>query len=89
MDLLFEIIVDLLFEGSLEICTNKKISKWIRYPILIVLISFFTIVTSIIFILGIFIFNNSKTLSIILIVCSILILIGGIIKFRNIYNRKK
>ena len=42
MDILFEIIADLFVEGSIDAANNKKISKWIRYPI-IVLLSLFII----------------------------------------------
>lgn len=89
MDLLFEIVVELLFEGSLEISSNKKISKWIRYPILVMLILFFGIVIVGMFVLGIYIFKDSIPLSVIIIICSILILVGCIIKFRNVYSEKK
>ncbi len=42
MELLLEIIFDLILEGSVEVAKNRKISKWIRYP-LVVLISLFII----------------------------------------------
>ena len=29
MEFIIELILELLFEGGKEICTNKKISKWI------------------------------------------------------------
>ena len=41
MEYLFEFIAELLLEGSLEISKNKKISKWIRYPLLITISLFF------------------------------------------------
>lgn len=51
MEYLVEGVLNLLMEGSFEIIKNKKISKWVRYPILILLISFFLLV---IFFLGYF-----------------------------------
>jgi len=42
MDALFEFLFELIFEGSLEAAKSKKLSKWIRYP-LIVLISLFIV----------------------------------------------
>ncbi len=42
MELLLEIIFELIVEGSAEVAKNRKISKWIRYPIA-VLISLFII----------------------------------------------
>lgn len=41
MDLLFEIIMELFLEGSIEINSNERVSKWIRYPILVMLILLF------------------------------------------------
>ncbi len=42
MELLLEVIFDLIVEGSAEVAKNRRISKWIRYPI-VVLISLFII----------------------------------------------
>ncbi len=42
MELLLEIIFELIVEGSAEVAQNRKISKWIRYPV-VVLISLFII----------------------------------------------
>lgn len=33
MELLFEILGEIFFEGIFEIIKNKNISKWIRYPV--------------------------------------------------------
>lgn len=33
MDDILEIIAELLFDISIEVIQNKKISKWIRYPL--------------------------------------------------------
>lgn len=89
MDILFEIVFDLLFEGSLEIASDKKISKWIRYPLIVLLIFLFAVVIVSLFVLGIYIFEDSIVMSIILIVCSLLMLIGSIINFKNIYIERK
>ncbi len=37
MEFLVELIGEVFFEGITEIIKNKKISKWIRYPILFVM----------------------------------------------------
>ena len=33
MDLLIELIFELVMETSIEIAQDKKVKKWIRYPI--------------------------------------------------------
>ena len=53
MDLIFEIIIELFLEGGMEISSNKKISRRIRYPILAIIILFFAIVILGILIIGI------------------------------------
>jgi|GEM_PF-1653894 len=35
MDFIFEAIFELIIEGGIAIGTNKKYSKWIRYPLLL------------------------------------------------------
>ncbi len=40
MDMLIELVVDLLFDAGLEVTKNKKISKWIRYPLIVLIVLF-------------------------------------------------
>lgn len=89
MDLVFEVIIELLLEGSLEICSDKKISKWIRYPLLAVLIIIFTIVIFGLLILGIYSIKENIIISLILIISSLLLLIGSIIKFKKYIEKKE
>ena len=42
MEFIIECILELLLEGSIEVLPNKKISKWIRYPLAIFVILFFS-----------------------------------------------
>lgn len=46
MDFVFEIILELILEGSIEIGANKKVSKWIRYPLLLIAAMFYFAVIS-------------------------------------------
>lgn len=41
MELLFEFLGEIFFEGIIEIIKNKKISKWIRYPLFLLISVFF------------------------------------------------
>ncbi len=52
MELLIELIFELILEGSTEVAKNKKISKWIRYPIAMILILFITAILSLLIFLG-------------------------------------
>ena len=89
MDIIFELILDLLLEGSLEICSNEKISKWIRYPLLIILTILLLSTIILTFILGILLYKTSIIFSVIFIICGIIFLICGIIKFKSLYNQRK
>ncbi len=40
MDMLIEFLVELIFDTSLEVAKNRKISKWIRYHLIGLIILF-------------------------------------------------
>lgn len=88
MEIIFEFIVELLLEGSIEVSSNKKISKWIRYPLIFLLVLFFLSIISLLIIVGISIYNKSILGSLIMIAIGILFLILGIVKFIKIYIKK-
>lgn len=41
MEFIFGFILEMFGEGVMEASVNKKVSRWIRYPLLIVIILFF------------------------------------------------
>lgn len=89
MDLIFEFIIELLFEGSMEISTNKKISKWIRYPILAIIILFFAIIIFGVLIVGISLIKENILAALFMIFIGLFMLIGTILKFRKTYIEGK
>ena len=86
MDFLIELIGEILIEGSFELATNKKVSKWIRYPLLGILIVLYSMIIFGILFVGINSINENLMLSIILIIISILMLVGTIVAFRRKVN---
>ena len=38
MDMLIELMIDLLFDAGLEVTKNKKINKWIRFPLILLIL---------------------------------------------------
>ncbi len=89
MDIIFELLVDFLLEGSIEIGTNKKVSRIIRYPLLIlVLLLFFSVIIGL-FYFGIKIYTTNKIGSIFIIVVAFVLLVGSIIKTKSIYDQEK
>lgn len=88
MNLVIELILDLLVEGGIEISSNPKINKWIRYPILgIIVLLFLTIILGTIFI-GIALMDESILGSLFIIGIGVMLLIMGIKKFKKIYIQK-
>lgn len=89
MEFIFECILELFIEGGMEVSSNKKISKWIRYPILFLLILFFSIVIFGLLFLGIMFLKSEPLAGLLFILISIVLLIGTILKFRQVYVKRK
>lgn len=83
MDDVLEFIFEFLFEFGSEIAKEKKVSKWIRYPLILLLITSFLGVVSILIFTGVLAFSTNIVLSICLFALGLFILIGGIYKFRK------
>lgn len=89
MDDILEFILELILESGVELSSNKKITKWIRYPIIFIISILFIASILLIFFLGVVIYKESIALSIAFIILSIALSIGGINKFKKIYLEKK
>ncbi|MBP3461879.1 MAG: hypothetical protein J6K21_05705 [Bacilli bacterium] len=89
MEFLIELVIDLVLEGSLEVSKNKKISKFIRYPLIAIIILFFAIVIFGLMFIGIICLKNSIVGGLIILLFSILLLIMAILKFKKIYLEKR
>ena len=89
MDVLFEFILELILEGTIELSSYKKISKWIRYPLIFIVSIFFLAIILLILLLGISIYKESIALSIAFIILGIALFIGSINKFKSLYLEKK
>ncbi len=85
MEFLIEILLNLL----LEVSKNKKISKFIRYPLIAIIILFFAIVIFGLMFIGIICLKNSIVGGLIILLFSILLLIMAILKFKKIYLEKR
>lgn len=89
MEFLLEFILELFLEESIEISSNKKINKWIRYPLMILVILFFVAVIGLIFFTGVLAFPINKWLSILLLIFGMIMSIGTIVKFRSLFLKRK
>lgn len=89
MEFIFEILFELIFEGSLEVSKNRKISKFIRYPLIALIIIFFLLVIGLIIFTGVLTLKSSLIGGLLFIAIGILMFIMSIIKFRYTYINKK
>ena len=89
MEYLLEFILELIFEGSIEISKSSKTPKYIRYPLIVIISLFFISVIGLIFLVGILSLKESVLLGILFISIGIFMFIMGIIKFKKIYLIKK
>lgn len=89
MDFIFEFLIGLLIEGGIKISSNKKINKLIRYPVLILMVMFFSVIIVGIIILGILLLKKNILFAILLLCIGLFMLIGSIVKLRRIYLREK
>ena len=88
MEFVIEALIDLIMEGSLEISSNRNFPKWLRYPLIALIILIFSIVIIGLFVLGVAIIDESLWAGIFFIVVSIVFLICSILKFNKIYFSK-
>lgn len=75
---MLEFIGEVILEAVMEITKNKKLSKWIRYPILLLVMMFYGFIVLGILSLGIQMFLDQKLLTAVLFIGIDAILIGGL-----------
>lgn len=60
MELLFEFLGEIFFEGIIEIIKNKKISKWVRYPLFLLISAFYLAIFAALLIICIKLFTKKE-----------------------------
>ncbi len=75
---MLEFIGEVILEAVMEITKNKKLSKWIRYPILLLVMMFYGFIVLGILSLGIQMFLDQKLLTAVLFIGIDAVLIGGL-----------
>lgn len=89
MEILFEFILELVLEGSIEVSKNKKIPKYIRYPLILILFIFFLFVIGLIFLVGFLILKENILLGSCFIFIGIIFFLCCVVKFYKIYLKRK
>lgn len=88
MELIIEFIIELILEGSFELSKNLKTPKWLRYPLIILVILFFLAVIAIIFIVGYLALKENTIIGLLIIIISIALAVYSIAKFIDIYIKR-
>lgn len=88
MEYLFEFVLELILEGSIEVSKNRKIPKYIRYPLIAIIILFFLAVIGLIFLTGILVVKENIFVGIIFILLGLYLSIMSIIQFKKTYCAK-
>ena len=89
MDFILELVIELLLEGSIEISSINKVSKWIRYPLILFIVTLFAGIILLMFYLGFSLLNKNALVAILILIISLFMLISAIVKFKKIYIEKK
>jgi len=88
-----EFIIEGIFEFIIEICfdvsSEKKFSRWIRYPLIIILILIFAAITGLFVYAGMDSLDDRPLMSVICFAVALFIVIGTFIKFRKVYGKNK
>lgn len=93
MDILIESIFELIFTVLLEASTDRKISKWIRYPIVFILIIFTICVLGIVGVTSVALLIDDnigiKLAGIVLAIFDIILIISAIRKIKEEWKKIK
>lgn len=90
MEIIFEILFDLAFEGSIEAISSKKVPKVIRYLLIFLIVGFISAIILMLLICGtMMIMGSSKVAGILFVALGIVFLVSAIHKARQIYLKHK
>lgn len=89
MDFIIELVIELLLEGSIEISSNKRVSRWIRYPLIVFIVTMFAGIILLMLYLSFSLLNKNVLVAILILIISLFMLISAIIKFKKLYLEKK
>lgn len=89
MDIVFEFLLELILEGSIEASQNKNTPKWIRYPLVVLTLLFFISVLFLLLLLGFIVLKKNKYVSFFLFLLFSVFLISFVLKIRKFCKKKK
>lgn len=88
MDIVLEFFLELIVDGGIEASGNKKMSRWIRYPLIALVVLFFGAVIVMMFYLAFGLSSDEPVASIVFSLLGLFFLVGTVLKFRKLYFAK-
>ncbi len=91
MEFLMELVIDLLLDGSVEVAKSRKISKWIRYPVIAMLAILYVVTVAVIALVAWIVLKNGSTfwLGVGLLVLDLAFVMYSMRKIRREINARK
>ncbi|MBE6713119.1 MAG: hypothetical protein E7580_06325 [Ruminococcaceae bacterium] len=89
MDFLFELIFELFAEGTVELSKCTKVPKWIRYPLIGIIVLFSAGILAIILFTGIAMLRSLPIVGILFIVLAVALAVIAVFKFKKTYLKRK
>ena len=89
MDDLIEFIIEFLFEVGGEVAIDKKVSKWIRYPIIALITIFYALIIGGLILFGISMIKENILVALLFIFIGLFLLIGSILKIKKYFKKNK
>lgn len=89
MEDLFELVLDLIIEGTEELSSNRRVTKWIRYPLIFIISAMALGIIILIIWLGISIIKKNLIVGIMCICLGVFMLLGCIRKFIRRYLQRR
>ena len=84
MEFLIELLFDLALEGSIEITKSVKVSKWIRYPVIVLVVGFFTAVLGLMFLVSVMFLKENVAGGILFLILTLFMTGSCIYKIRKV-----
>ena len=88
MEAIFEFLLELALEGSIEVSKSKRVPKYMRYPVIAVISLFFIIVIGVIIFEGIVLLKENIPAAMLFILVGLFLLLMSIVTFRKTYVAK-
>ncbi len=88
MEYFFEFLLELILEGSIEVSKCKKLPKWVRYPLIILIILFFLFVIGSLVLAGVLALKENLLGGIFILAVGLFLLIMSGVKFKEVYLKK-